>query len=151
MKMLGVNASQASLWLCVVGDDGPEDTDPSSLALCDGAAAGYALLAFHGECTRVLTRLAPNRIVILDPEPTASLRAAARPRFSAETILAFAAEQAGINCERITRAAVRSRHQLGRKGALGAHAKSVIPEPVGTHWIGKRDLAALAALAARKG
>ena len=44
MKVLGVNAGQASLWLCVVGDEGPEDTDPSSLTLFDGPVGGHALL-----------------------------------------------------------------------------------------------------------
>ena len=152
MKVLGVNAGQASLWLCVVGDEGPEDTDPSSLTLLDGPVGGHALVAFHSECARVLSRLTPDRVVILDPEPTAPLPlSSARPRFSAEAILALAAEQAGIDCERIARATVRSRHQLGRKGALKAHVKSVVPESAGPYWGGKRDLAALAALAVREG
>ena len=151
MKVLGVNAAQASLWLCVVDGDVPEDTDPSNLTLRAGVACGFALLAFHGECVRVLTRLAPDRIVILDPEPVASLKASARSRFAAEALLAFAAEQAEISCVRIARATARSRLQLGQKGPLKDHVRSVLPEPAGPHWAGKRDLAALAAVAVLRG
>ena len=50
----------------------------------------------------------------------------------------------------MSRAAVRSAHELGRSGKLAVHVRSVFPKTVGKYWTGKRDLAALAA-AARHG
>lgn len=151
LRCLGVNAAQGRLWLCLVHDDKPIETSPESMSLLEGQQAGYDLIAFQRECLRVLSRLSPGLVVILEPETTAKLSyRATRDRLAAETILALAAAEAGIECQRSARASLRSRLEVPRSGSLKDHVPSVVPQPVGKSWSGRRDLAALAAIAARK-
>lgn len=146
MKVLGVNGSGSTLWLAMVEDDGPVVTDPPSLSLGSGAEAGLALVDFKSEVTHVLTRLAPDLIVILDPDPSGTIAwKGILPRLSAEVMLILAARDVGIEIERATRAGARSKLGIHRSGSLQARAKEKFPEKVGVHWTGKRDIAALAA------
>jgi hypothetical protein len=113
MKVLGVNGAGSKLWLTLVGDDGPEDTKPSSLDMSQGPEGGLSVTAFRVECRHVLSRLKPDLVVVLDPEPTGSLAwKSFLPRVAAETLLVAEAADAGIPCERISRAGVRSAHKF---------------------------------------
>ena len=149
MRFLGVNAAGGKLWLCLVDDHGAAETEPAWLELRDGPHAGYAIAAFRDECVHVLTALAPDRVVILDMEPGGRVPKVAdlRTRFTAETLLASCAVDAGVTCVRLARATLRSRLGLPRKGGVADHVTSVFDTPVGKHWTKKRDLAALAARA----
>ncbi|MBA8965059.1 hypothetical protein JOJ86_007425 [Rhodococcus percolatus] len=147
MKVLGVNGASSKLYLGVVGDNGPELVDPPALEVGTGGEGGLSLIALRSECDHALARIAPDLVVILDPESNAKLTwKAAMPRLSAETVLVCAATAAGIPVERVTRPFVRSACSFGRSGSLASHAKDRYPDPVGPYWAGKRDLAALAAV-----
>lgn len=152
MRVLGVNGSGATLWIALVGEAGPEPCDPASLILKEGDEGGYALHAFQTEAEHALARLSPEQIVILDPEPTGTLRwKATLPRVSAETMFTLAAVELGITVHRMARATVRGRLSLGKSGSLASHAKNAYPDKVGFHWVGQRDVAALAAAATQAG
>jgi hypothetical protein len=149
LRFLGVNATGAKLWLCLVGDDGVMTTEPGWLELHEGHQAGYAMTAFREECAQALTALAPDRVVILEMETSGRVPKVAdmRNRFTAETILTSCAIDAEMTCVRLARATVRSRLCLPRAGALASHVTSVFETPIGKYWTNKRDLAALAAQA----
>lgn len=71
-------------------------------------------------------------------------------RFALEMLLALGAAEAGADCDRLSRAAARSVLGLPRSGQL-AKLVPEVTERVGKHWgPGKRDLAALAAVAAER-
>jgi hypothetical protein len=149
LRVLGVNAAAGKLWLCMVDDGGPAETEPAFLELRDGPHAGYAIAAFRDECVHALTALSPDRVVILDMEQggPASKVADLRTRFTAETLLASCAVDATVTCVRLARATLRSRLGLPRRGSIADHVASVFDVPVGKNWTKKRDLAALAARA----
>ena len=70
MRVLGVNAAGAKLWLTLVADDGPEDTDPPCLELSEGAEGGLSISAFRVECRHVVP-LEAGSCRHSRPEPTA--------------------------------------------------------------------------------
>jgi hypothetical protein len=144
-----VNATAGKLWLCLVDKHGALETEPSSLELRDGPHAGYAIKAFQNECVHALTALKPDQVVILDMEagPRVPKVADMRTRFTAETLLASCAVDAGVTCVRLARATLRARLGLPRAGGLADHVASIFDKPVGKYWTNKRDLAALAARA----
>ncbi len=147
MKVLGVNASGADLWVALYGDGGPEPTDPVKLSLPAGPEGGYALNAFRTTVGHTLSEWSPDLIVILSPrspqgDPAWKL---ALPRVTAETMLILAATDCNIDVNRVSQSQVRKNLSIAKEGGLRDHAKSLLPVKVGTHWTGKRDLAALAA------
>lgn len=145
-----MNTAGGSLWFCLVDGDRALDTEPVSLELRSGSQAGYAITAFRDECAQALAVLSPDRVVILDMEGSGQRRlkvADMRTRFTAETLLASCAVDAGIICVRLSRAKLRSLLGLPREGAVSDYAASVFDAPAGTYWTKKRDLAALAARA----
>lgn len=148
--MLGGHFGAGKMWLCLVdAEEGPVVTEPAFLELRDGEEAGYAMSDFHRECVHAITVLAPGRVVLLDPEPTGQATVAnLRARFTAETLLARAAVELTLPVSRLARSTVRARLQLDRKGSFAERAGEVYPDKVGTHWKGKRDLAAVVASAA---
>lgn len=149
MRVLGVNAAGGKLWLCLVDDDGVLETEPACLELRAGPHAGYGITAFRDECVHALTAMSPDRVVILDMEPGGRVPKVAdmRTRFTAETLLASCAVDAGVTCVRLARATLRSRLDLPRQGGVADHVTSVFDTPAGKYWTKKRDLAALAARA----
>lgn len=153
MLILGVNATAGKLWLSLVDDSGAQETDPAWLELREGTQAGYAMQAFQSECIHMLTALSPDRVVILDMETGGRTPKISdlRNRFSAETLLAFIAADMGVACVRLSRATLRSRLALPRKGGLADHVGEIFSVPVEAHWKRKRDLAALAARAEIEG
>lgn len=152
MKVLGVNGASTKLYLAVVGDDGLEHVDPPLLEVVQGNEGGLALIALRLECEHALARIAPDLVVILDPEANAKLTwKTTMQRVSAESVLVCAATAAGISVERVTRPSVRSACSFGRSGSLAVHAKEHYPDSVGPYWAGKRDLAALAAVSRHEG
>ena len=56
----------------------------------------------------------------------------------------LAAADCTVPVSRATHGQVRKSLSIGRAGGLREHAKSLLPDKVGTYWTGKRDLAALA-------
>ena len=113
-----------------------------------GVETGQQLVEFRDQCRRVLNRVKPDHVLILDPEPTGQLSyKQSRGRVTGETLLALAAAEAEIPCDRMSRATVRSRVGLDRSGRLSDRVAEVLPTPPCTHWKGKRDLAALVARA----
>ena len=147
MRVLGVNGSGPDLWVALYGDDGPESTDPVKLSLPDGTEGGYALNSFRTTVEHTLREWSPEIIVILNPRsPTGDPPwRRALPRISAETMLVLAATACDIPVERVAPGSIQSKLALGKSGGLREHAKKLLPVKVGTHWAGKRDLAALAA------
>jgi hypothetical protein len=149
LNVLGVNAVGGKLWLCLVNEEGAQETEPACVELRTGSQAGYAIEAFRAESVHALKALSPDRVVVLDLEAGGRVPKIAdmRTRFSAEALLASVAVDAGVPCVRLARATLRSRLGLPRKGGLSDHVTQVFPASVGTHWTKKRDLAALAARA----
>ncbi len=147
VKVLGVNPSKGDLWVALYGDHGPELTDPVKLSLHDGPEGGYALSAFRTTAKHTLSQWSPDLIVILNSNsPQGGVPwSSALPRVSAETMLVLAATDCNMRILRITHAQVRKGLSIDRTGGLREHAKRLLPDKVGTHWAGKRDLAALAA------
>lgn len=145
---MGVNPSANGMWLVCADDGEVVDTSPFRLALPSGMESGQKLAALLDECERALRDLAPDGIVVLDPEVTAKIPfSQARARVTAETLLALAAAKVDLPYEKLSRAGLRSRLELPRSGKLTALVPQKVPQPLAPHWTGKRDLAALAALA----
>lgn len=151
MRSLGVNPAGGVLWLACAEAGRVLDLSPYSVSLASGLEASESLIAFVEESERVLRDLAPDRVLLLDPETNAKFAfSAVRVRVTGETLFAFAAAKAGVACERLTRPTVRTRLSLPRSGSLESHVGTCVPSPLAPHWKKKRDLAALAALAAQK-
>lgn len=145
-----MNPTANGMWLACADDGQLVPISPHSLALPSGLESGEKLSALLAECERVLRALAPGRVVVLDPEATARFTfKAARARVTGETLLALAAAKSSVPYEKLSRAGLRSRLSLGRANKLVELVPQVVNEPLSPHWTGKRDLAALAALAAR--
>lgn len=144
---MGVNPSANGMWLVCADDGKVLSTVPYRLSMPSGMESGQKLIGLLDECERVLRDLAPDRIVVLDPEPTARMTfSKSRPRVTAETLLALAAARADLPFGKVSRAAVRSRLGLPKSGGLPTLVPATV-ERLDPHWKGKRDLAALAALA----
>lgn len=139
------------MWLVCVDNGVPIGAEPLSLSLPMGLESGQRLSALLDDSMRTLRALDCERIVILAPESNNRLTyAQSRRRVVGETLLCLAAAQVGMPCEYVTRSSVRSILDLPRKGALGSHTADAIPTALAPHWAGKRDLAALAALAEQR-
>lgn len=149
MRTLGVNGAGEVLYLAVAEDGEVLDVEPSTFSQPAGLAFGDRLAAMRDEADKLVVSLSVARVRILDPEATYKPPAVSvRARFALETILALGAAGAGADCDRMSRASARSLLGLPKRGGLAAMATEVTPK-VGKHWApGKRDLAALAALAA---
>lgn len=148
---MGVNPSANGMWLACAHDGEVVPSSLFRLELPSGMESGQQLMALLDECERALRDLSPDQVVLLDPEPTARITfSQARARVTGETLLALAAAKADLPYERLSRPQLRSRLALPRSGKLPALVKERVPQPLAPHWTGKRDLAALAALAARE-
>lgn len=110
-----------------------------SLVLGAGDEGGYSLCAFQSELDHALASIAPDSVVLLEPEPTGSLKwRSTVERVFGETVLVGAASARGIPVERASRASVRGSMKLGRAGSLSSHAEAAYPDKVGAHWADKR-------------
>lgn len=146
MITLGVNVSGDVAYLGFA--DGKEilDAEPYMLRRPQGLEVGADLIALRDDVRKVLSANAVERVRILDPEtnhrgPYTSFV----DRFTVETVMLLAGVEQGIDTARVSRASIRSALGVGR-GVLKTHAKQILV-PVGPHWAGKRDIAALAAYA----
>lgn len=149
MRTLGVNGAGESLFLAVAEDGTVLDEEPYAFAEPAGLPTGRRLSAMRDEAEKLVRSLDVTRVRILDPETSYQCAAVSmQKRFALETLLALGAAEAGADCDRLSRAAARSVLGLSRSGQLA----KLVPEvtgKVGKHWgPGKRDLAALAAIAA---
>ncbi len=146
-RVLGINVAGSTAYLALCDDAEITNDKPEKLVAPDGLAADSGTLAFLDDIGRVLGQLRVERVRVLDPEPTYSTSVqSVVPRITIETLFLLAAWQRGLDAGRISRARIRSLLDLGRSGSLSSLAASVT-KPVGSSWTGKRDLAALAALA----
>lgn len=146
--VLGAAVAGGTLWFALVSDGDVVDSDPHRYDLTDGLVHAEALLAGQEDLVAILTRLEVETVAVAEGETNTSLSyAAARQRFTPELVLEFAAAKAGVDLVRVTRARIRSVHEFPRRGSVSSHARSVIAKPLSPHWVNKRDVAALAALA----
>lgn len=150
MITLGVNGTTDQAFLALVHDDTVLDVQPYALHLAQGLTAGEPLLALRDETAKILRRTTVGQVRILDAEANSPASyAALTRRLTIESVIAFAAAELGISCERRTRASMRSAFGFPRAGSLSSHIKTKIA-PVGQAWTNKRDLAALVALAGNR-
>lgn len=151
MITLGVNATTDQAFLAVVDGETVVDIEPASLRLAQGLSPGQQLLALRDESARLIRAASVQRVRILNAEPSrfSTSYASLIPRLTLESVIAFAAAELGIDCDRRTRASLRSSFDLPREGTLASHVGSVL-NFAGKSWTNKRDLAALAALAGNR-
>ena len=148
MRTLGVNGAGDTLYFAVADSGEVLDLDPYVFAEPTGIPAVRRYAALRAEGEKVVRSLEVERVRILDPETTyAPPAVSVQKRFALETLLHLGACDAGVDCDRMSRARCRSLLELPKKGALPDLVKEAT-EKVGPHWARKRDLAALAALAA---
>lgn len=152
MRTLGASATGATIWLAVIEDGQLRDSDPHRLVAGEGLERGQQLVALLDDCTRVLEELKPEAVSVLDPEGNGKFTfRQSRDRITGEVLLSLAAARLSIPCSYVSRASVKSRLSLGSAGSLASHAPKVFRQPLSPYWKGKRDLAAMAALAAQEG
>jgi len=151
MRTLGVNGAGEVLYLAVAENGEIVDAAPHTFEAPAGLAAGERLPALRDQAEKTVKAFKVERVRVLDPETSWQTAAVSvQARFALETILALGAADAGVDCDRLSRAALRSLLGLPRKGELVKLAGEVTSR-VGPHWgPRKRDLASLAALAAEK-
>lgn len=151
MITLGVNATTDQAFLAVVDGETVVDIEPASLRLAQGLSPGQQLRALRDESARLIRAASVQRVRILNAEPSrfSTSYASLIPRLTLESVIAFAAAELGIDCDRRTRASLRSSFDLPREGTLASHVGSVL-NFAGKSWTNKRDLAALAALAGNR-
>ncbi len=148
MRTLGVNGASDTLFLAVAEDGTVLDVEPYTFSEPAGLPSERRLPAMRDEAEKLVRSLAVARVRILDPETAYKCAAVTmRTRYALETLLALGAAEAGAECDRLSRAAARSVLGLPRSGQL-ASLVSEVTSKAGKHWSGKRDLAALAAIAA---
>lgn len=149
MAVLGVNGTTNGLWLAVVSDDGEVLDAQNNIAPADNTPLAVQINNAVAEAARLFDTHGISVVAILDAEPAGRHQpsfAQLVPRISLEAAVLFAAHRADIRSARRSRAWVRARLDLPKKGSLADHAAAVI-EAHPPHWAGKRDLAALVALA----
>lgn len=146
-RVLGANATGGTLWFVLAVDGHLTGHDPVSFELAAGLSHAKALEAGRTDLAATLTRLQVDLVALAEPEVSKQTYQALRPRMSVELVLEFAAAKAGVELERLTRARMRSKLELGRAGSIDSHVGAVVDAPLNPHWKKKRDVAALAALA----
>jgi hypothetical protein len=149
MAVLGINGTTGGLWLAVVGDDRQVADSPPQLNPASNAPLDKQIPIAVADAKRLFDRLGIFTVVILDAETggrNSPSYTQLVPRISMEAAVMYAAHEHGIPAVRVTRARVRSALDLPKSGKLSDLAATVL-EPHPPHWVGKRDLAALAALA----
>ncbi|MFC5996026.1 hypothetical protein ACFQE5_17615 [Pseudonocardia hispaniensis] len=148
MRTVGINVAADTAYLSVVDDGELLEAEPYLLRLPRGLDGARALLGLRDDVAKVLTTHGVNRLRVLDAEANSNgSYASLKDRLSIETTFMLAAAEHDIDAGRLTRAQVRSILSLPREGALKTHAAAVC-SPSGPYWSGKRDIAAMAAIAA---
>ena len=136
------------MWLVCCEDGELVATTPLCLSLPSGLETGHSLVALLDEAERTLRSVAPDAVLILEPEATNRLTfTQSRRRVTGETLLSLAAARLDLPCDYMSRPKLRALLKLPKKGALADLASEVIGSPLSPHWKNKRDLAALTALA----
>ncbi len=140
------------MWLACADDGAIVDTTPYQLDVPAGLERGLQLVGLLDECTRVLEKLSPGAVAILNPESTARITSfgSVRARVTGEVMLSLAAAKLGLPCRYISRPTVRSVLKLGTRGRLSDVVTNATGVQLRPHWKGERDLAALTALALRE-
>ncbi|MDQ0727474.1 hypothetical protein [Microbacterium sp. W4I20] len=152
MAILGVNGTTSCLWLAVVSDVGDVLDAPHNFALASNTPLDEQIALAVDDATRLFDRFSVDAVVILDAETgrrNAPSYSQLVPRISLEAAMMYAAHKHGITAARIPRARVRSVMDLAKNGKLSDLAATVL-DAHAPHWTGKRDLAALVAVAELK-
>lgn len=151
MRILGVNAAGSHLYFAVVEDGAIVDSEPYSITFAAAALDQQRLVVLHDDMKRVLEIANADSIRVLDAEAGyQDTQKGWRDRMALESVLELAAAERGTQFFRATRSSVRTAFGLPKVGKLGSYV-SGLTDPAGRYWAGKRDLAALAALATLKG
>jgi hypothetical protein len=145
--VLGANATSGTLWFAAAVDATLTQYDPCQFQLPAGLRRPRALEAGRDEIAEMLARLAVDLVVLAEPEVSKQTYQSLVARMSVEGVLEFGAAKAGVELQRISRAKLRSVHNLGKPGSVSSHVSRVVAQPLAPHWVNKRDIAALAALA----
>jgi hypothetical protein len=112
--------------------------------------ASVELEATLDEVGRALSQIGPDLIVLVLPEQSPRFKYTYNqiaPRVTLETLIRLAAVRADIPIEVMSRATVRSKLSLPRKGDLASDVPACVARPTGPYWNAGRNVAALAALA----
>jgi hypothetical protein len=151
MRVMGINCDNAAVYIAVVEDGDVSEGRPERILIPEGLEREDQLGAVFDDVGRVMDEIAPDRIILLRPEPTYSAsHEVFTPRITLEALVRLAAARKGISLDRMSRQGLRSSLGLPRKGALDSHLASVLTEPVGGYWRSGRGLAAMAAVAGEK-
>ena len=146
-----MSAAGSRLWLAVVDDGDLVSVEPYLLEVPEGLESGERLVAFLDDCRRVVAKLSPGRVLVLNPETTGQTTfLKSRGRATAEAFMSLAAAQAEVPCTYLTRQRLRSVLGLPKAGKLSDLAGTLVHKPMRPHWKNERDLASLAALAAHR-
>lgn len=151
MRTLGVHGAGDVLYLSVADENGIADEGPYTFEDPAGLAAARRLPTLRDEAQKIVNSLGVERVRILNPESNYKTTiTSVHTRIALETVLALGSAEAGVDCDRLSRPAVRSLLSLPKKGELVSLVDQVT-EKVGPHWSPrKRDLAALVAVAAQR-
>jgi hypothetical protein len=151
VRTLGVNGAGDVLYLAAADDGTLVDVEPYTFVEPAGLAAAERYKALRALAEKVVRSSGVERVRILDPElsyqaPVVSVQA----RIALETLLMLGATDAGVDCARLSRTSLRTVLGLPKKGQIVDMVGDVTGK-VGPHWgPRKRDLAALAAIAASR-
>jgi hypothetical protein len=149
-----VNCSSSYTFLALAEDGEVVPVEPERYAPPSGEASAR-LNRFYEGFAEILSDIEPDEVGLILPESDPRQRpsyASLEPRIAMETLVRLATVRAEprIGMQVLPRRRVRSRLGLSQSGKLHLLATELLPEPVGRYWKDKRDLAALAALAAEK-
>jgi hypothetical protein len=153
VRSVGVTCTPHVAYLTLAVDGAIADAPVERVDVAAQYESSEELLSTLDEIKRALGQLRPDVVVLLMPEQSRHKRTYQEiaPRVALETLVRIAAVQEQIAIEVLPRPTVRSRLGISRAGDLASHVGKTIAEPVGRYWTAGRDVAALAALAGRKG
>lgn len=150
MRSIGVNVAADTAYLSVAEQGKLLEAEPYMLRLPQGLTGARALVGLRDDIMKILATHDIKRLRVLDAEANSSgSYSSLKERIAIETTFILAAAEHQIDAGRLTRAQVRSILSIPRQGALKSHAPTLC-SPSGPYWSGKRDVAALAAIAAER-
>jgi hypothetical protein len=151
--VLGVTCSSKAALLAVVDGGDVINAPVYRIEVAALLEASAELEATLEEIGRALSQIKPDLIVLLLPEQSPRFKhtySQIAPRVTLETLFRLAAVRAEIAIEVMSRATVRSKLELPRKGDLASHTAARVKAAVGPYWNTGRNVAALAGLAGEK-
>jgi hypothetical protein len=148
--VLGISITSAKAFLAVVQDATVQDGQIERLDVPPADASGSQLSEALADIKRRLAEIKPDVVAIVGAEPSfTDTESGLRPRLTFEALTRLAAAERRVSLDLVSRARVRSRLGLPRRGGLGEHISAAGPV-VGRYWTAGRAVAALAALTVEK-